>query len=107
MLKQNLEIIKGDNRTYTVTFNNQNGAIDITGWNVTFIIKKSVGSLNNILKKEITIHTNPTQGVTKIPLSSEETDKITQGKYYYLIKVITNKNEKFTVLAGVYGVKAV
>jgi len=94
-------MIRGDNRTYTLRFNNGVGPIDISGWKVEFIIKKSVGALDSTLKKEITIHTDPEQGITIIPFLPEDTGAMAKGKYFYLIRVTTDKSEIFTVLYGI------
>lgn len=98
MLNKNLEIIKGNDQLYTVAFRDNAGLIDISLWTVYFTIKEQK-TLSIIVKKEITEHSDPTNGATQISLSNSETD-IKKGKYRYLINVKTGAGEIFSLMSG-------
>ena len=67
-------------------------AEDITGWTIYFTVKENMndddtesGGGEAKIAKDITIHTDPTNGQTLITLSSSDTN-LTPGNYYYDIK---------------------
>ena len=97
MLNKNLEIIKGNDQTYTLSFSDNNGAIDITAWTISYIIKNKL--LAVIINKEITNHTDPTNGESKITLTNQETN-VEPGKHRYSITVRTGAGEIYSILSG-------
>ena len=97
MRTESLEIIRGNNQVYTLTFSDGIGPIDISEWTVVLTIKER--TLDLVLKKEVTVHTDPTNGITQINLTNEDTN-IAHGKYLYALTVITGAPETYTVLAG-------
>ena len=96
MLTRNLEIIKGNDRTYTMTLSDSSGVIDITLWTISFVVKKGTAT---IINKEITDHADPVHGISKIILTNQDTN-IAAGKYRFSIAVQTGAGKVFTVLAG-------
>jgi hypothetical protein len=98
----NLVIKRGDSKAYTLQFVDENDvAIDITGWIVFFTAKEKVSDDDDdaAIKKDITSHTNPTNGETKISLTSTDT-AIDVKSYYYDIQVKTDTNEVKTIVDG-------
>ena len=73
------------------TLKSNDVALDITGWTVYFTVKPSKTSTDEddssaIITKDITVHGDPTNGVTTITLSPSDTC-VNPGKYYYDITV--------------------
>ena len=104
---QNILIKRGDSRDIRLTFTDGDGAvIDITGWTVYFTVKDDIEADddNALIKKDVTAHTNPTQGETKIELTYDDTN-ITSKNYYYDLQVKTDEDKVYTVLEGVFVVE--
>jgi hypothetical protein len=101
MEQTNLDIKRGDSKSYTLTFRDEEGSvIDITGWTVFFTVKDKIDDTDEtaVLKKTITSHTDPTNGKTKIELSSTDTNLV--GNYIYDIQIKKDTNEINTILEG-------
>jgi hypothetical protein len=98
MLSKDLEIIKRNDIVYTLTFTDSDGVIDISQWTIYFAIKIQ-NSAAALISKEITEHSDPTHGVSKIPLTHDDT-AINRGVYKYLISVKTGAGEIYSILAG-------
>lgn len=80
----NKEIVKGDTVELKVTLTDSDGnAIDITGYTVYFTAKKNYSDSDSeaVITKEVTSHSDPSNGITKITLDSTETD--VDARYYY------------------------
>ncbi len=98
---RNLYLTRGDDKFYVLTFTDGNGdPIDITGWTIYFTVKRDLDDTDDeaLIKKDITAHTDPTNGVTKIHLTSDDTDLI--GNFYYDIQVKKSDGIILTVLEG-------
>jgi len=86
---QRINIIKGDDKTITVTFKDADGVvIDITGYTVFFTAKSNVNLADDEaeISKTITDHTDLTQGETQIILTNLETN-INVGKYFWDLQI--------------------
>jgi hypothetical protein len=106
-----LSIYEGTDCTWTVTLKDSDEApIDITGYTFLFVVKSNIGDEDEdaLIKKIITTHTDPTNGVTQITINSDDTIG-KNGKYVYDYqyedvggsrKVILTK-AKFTILQRV------
>jgi len=97
----NLFIKRGDTKTYTLYFEDDDGArLDITGWTVFLTVKINVDDLDSAayIKKTILSHTNPTNGETQISLTSLDTADV--GNYIYDIQYRSNVGAIKTVLEG-------
>lgn len=83
--KPDLFIIRGD--TYNIDFT---AGMDITGGTVFFTAKPTIADEANdttaVITVEVTDHSDPTNGVTVIPLSSSDTN-IDPGEYFYDIQI--------------------
>ena len=99
----NFSLKRGDDQVFALEFT-ENGVVkDITGWTIYFTLKKNIDDTdaNAVLKKDITTHTDPTQGKTEIPLLNAETD-VLEGLYFYDIqyKDVATPAIVKTVLSG-------
>jgi len=75
-------LICGDARTIQVT-----APFDLTGYTVTFTVKPETGlSISNdtaaTIQKIVTVHSDPTNGITLIELSTSDT-RVTPGTYTF------------------------
>lgn len=104
-----IEISRGDSYTAILSFTDTtSGAIiDITGYTVYFTVRpvssiEGLTSVNNdssaIIAKQITSHSNPTQGQTTLSLSSTETN-LDPDVYAFDIQ-LKNGSNKTTVVVG-------
>lgn len=84
VMSNTLKVIKGDDSTITVTFKNNGVVVNITSYTVFFTVKKKLSDVDAdaVIKKDITSHTDPTNGKTSIVLTSVDTGK-TPGSYYW------------------------
>ena len=103
MTNQNLELIRGDDTFYYLTFTDENDqAINITGWKIYFTAKTNVTDTdeNAVIKKDvIDPHEDPLHGIGVIHLTTTETS-VAIGKYFYDIQIKKSTGEIFTLLAG-------
>ena len=107
----NLFIIRGDDQWYTVDFKDKNGdPFDITGWTIYFTLKSDLDDTdaNAVLKKDVTSHYDPSNGLTKIHLINTDTINLDVRNYYYdmQVKKVTGVVETvFTIIKGIFTVK--
>lgn len=99
----NFKLIRGDDQVFTLIFKEGGGVKDITGWTIFFTLKKNQDDSDDdaVIQKDITSHTDPTQGETEFSLANAETDPL-QGIYYYDVQykdTSTPENIK-TVMIG-------
>lgn len=86
--KPDLWFIRGDSATISLTVT----GIDLTGSTVYFTARTAlpttaiVDDTDADISVTVTDHSDPTNGVTTIPLSATDTD-IDAGKYYYDIQI--------------------
>ncbi len=85
-IRPDIEIIRGDTTSIDFTSN----GIDLTGSTVFFTAKTAIDNdvddSTAAIAVEVTDHTDPTAGVTVIPLSSTDTN-IEPGEYFYDIQI--------------------
>ena len=95
-----LSIYEGEDKTWTVTILDSAGSpVDITGYTFLFTVKETITDTdaNAIIQKEITTHSDPTNGVTQIALDSADTvDK--EGKYLYDYQWVDTATKRKVVL---------
>lgn len=88
-----IKIYKENSRTIGMKFHD----IDLTGATVFFTVKKKSDNVQTddtaIIKKDITEHINPTEGVTSVKLLPTDTDK-PSGEYHYDVK-LKRPNDRF------------
>ena len=102
MQTQNLEIVKGFDQSYILTFTDSDGAIDISQWTVYFTVKTQK-TATVMISKTVTVHTDPTNGISRIALTNLETN-IARGTYKYTLTVKTGTGELYPVLADIFTV---
>ena len=100
MQTQNLEIVKGFDQSYILTFTDSDGAMDISEWSIFFTVKTQK-TLVVMISKTVTVHTDPTNGISTIALTHQETT-IDRGTYKYTLTVQTGDDELYPVLAGTF-----
>ena len=80
-----LNIYEGEDKTWSVTIKDSDGVVmDITGYTFLFVIKNNRDDTdaNAVIKKEITSHSDPTNGITQITIDSADTSG-KSGEYLY------------------------
>jgi len=89
-LRSNITLIRGDSSSIRFEFQENGVASDLTGCTVFFTAKPALtndtGDTTAVITVEVTSHTDPTNGITTIPLSSTDTD-VAPADYYYDIQV--------------------
>ena len=96
-----LIIKRGDSKTYGLEFTDKyDSPENITGWEVVFTVKIKIDAPDSdaIIQKIITSHIDPTNGKTKIILSSLDTNPV--GNFIFDVQVKTDLGEIKTVLEG-------
>lgn len=96
-------LYRGDSWEYTLSFTNNDGSkINITGWKIYFTLKKYVWKSDEDadLKEDITEHSNPLEGKTKITLTTEDTKNLGIGVYNFDVQVKRADETILTVLKG-------
>jgi hypothetical protein len=106
------DVKRGDTRNIDVTFYQSDGVTpyDITGGTVFFTVNSSSAPADDLaaaISKNVTSHTEPTSGRSRIALTPSDTN-ITPGTYYYDVQlkdangnILSSKQDKFVVLADV------
>lgn len=109
-INYNLEpLYRGDSREYNITFTDGNGdAINIKDWKVYFTVKKNYTDSddNAIIKKDVIVHDDSTNGKTKIMLLPGDTNNLIPARYYYDIQIRRVSGDILTVLQGKIRIKA-
>ena len=100
------EIIQGDDSAIQVTFKDEDGvAINITGYTVYFTVKKKPDADEDdstaVLKKEVTSHTDPTNGITNIEIAKADTEDVEPRRYFYDLQL---KDGSGKISSSKYGV---
>ena len=93
---------------YLLTFTDDAGdALPITGWTIFFTVKESFSDADADAKisKDITSHYDAAGGISKISLTSSDTD-VTPGNYIYDIQVLKDDGSIVTILIGEVKVKS-
>ncbi len=85
-----IRIIKRDDITFDCEFKNGCSAIDLTGSTLFFTVKTLANAdkpdTTAVISKTITNHYDPTNGKTRISLTSTDTD-VPAGNYWYDIQL--------------------
>ncbi len=79
-MKTNFESHRGDDYTLTLTF----ADTDITGYKIYYTLKENETDDDDdaVIAKTVASHSDPTNGITAVTLSAEETNDLL-GTYYY------------------------
>jgi hypothetical protein len=86
-----MTIIRQTDNNIELTFTENGDPVNITGMTILFTVKRQCDIDKDdefaLIKKDITIHTQPEQGKSEINLSNEDTD-IEAGNYYYDLRLV-------------------
>ena len=95
-----LEIPRKATKTYELTFKKDGIAVDITDWTIYFYCKEKLedSDANAKISKKITSHSDATNGITLIELTSSDTDLL--GSYYYSCDYKTDDGDEGVLFSG-------
>ena len=102
-----IEVFKAEDKILTLTFKDSAGdAIDITGYTIWFMVKKSRDDTDAeaIINKTVTSHSDPTNGETTVDLTNSDTD-IEVDNYFYGIKWLDTSSDTLVIDDGDFKVK--
>ena len=109
---QNVEIYRGDNRTFKVTCKDGAGvAVDIAGATIKFSVKEKIGDAGYKIEKsnaqasEIDI-TDAANGVYEIYLLPADTQNLDIGSYEYDSQLTTAVGKVYTTVRGEFTILA-
>lgn len=109
----NLTMYRGDDKTWNVFFKDDDDvAIDITGYTVFFTVKKQFGYTDAstdddaIIEKDITSHIDPTGGETQLTISAIQTNSVEPEEYIYDLQLKDDGGNILTVVSGSFILKA-
>lgn len=97
-MQNDLTITQGDEKAYNLSFDNGEGAVDITGATVKMTVKRTLND-EPIIEKVVTEHTDAENGKSLITLTADDTD-VPLGKYYYDIQISGGELPKKTISKG-------
>jgi hypothetical protein len=102
--KKDMSFYRGDDISFDVVFRDptdNNTPLDITGWVVSFTIKKSNSDpdAKAVVQEDFSSFTAPTTGTASIFVSHTETASL-NGGYFYDIQAKRADNIVFTVISG-------
>lgn len=84
---ENLTINQGDDQAISIFVEDETTGQpqDITGWKFYFTAKRRITDSDDdaVLKKDVTDHIDPTEGLSAIPLTAAETKVVDEGVYLY------------------------
>jgi len=88
ILNIDLEVPKNKTEVWTLTFSEDNAAIDITDYTIYFTVKEKKSDLDADAKltKTVTTHTDAVNGESELYLSKADTNSLAIGQYYYSIE---------------------
>lgn len=92
---------RGDSRDYALTFTSNSVAYNITGSTIWFTLKKDRTDPDTeaALQKTLTVHSDPTHGITTLSLTSTDT-AIEPGRYFYDFQFKAQSGTIITFLSG-------
>lgn len=98
---QSLEIVRGNDKTWNLVFDDGTDPINITGATIRFTVKANKKDTDSeaLIQKTITSHTDAAAGETSIVLTQADTT-IEPGEYFYDIQYETSGGVVTTVLLG-------
>lgn len=88
MARYKMTKYRGDTYSISLTFTQNDAAVDITGWIIFYTVKTKITENDSqaVISKTVTTHTNPTGGISLIEVDSEDTEDLA-GDYHYDIQV--------------------
>lgn len=111
MALRQLSSVRGDTKTYTLTFKNAAGvAYNIKNWVVKMTLKQnaSLPDSEAVVSKTVSTFsdtTSGTTGVAEITLLPADTVNVEPGEYDFDIAVTTADSKHYTVMRGKYNLE--
>jgi hypothetical protein len=105
----NVDLVRGDSKTFTLNFtSNGTTPIDISTWTIYYTAKRELkdGDANAVIRKIITVHINPTQGLTEIVLNNSDTQNLDTETFWHDIQVEDGNHKINTIICGQLNVLA-
>ena len=102
------DFYRGDTRSITLTFTDKNSdPIDLTGATLWFTVKSAVADADAdaVIQKKITDHTDPTNGISTVVISPEDTENLPIARYFYDFQLVDPNGNVSTVLEGTFKLK--
>lgn len=102
----NINVFQNNTRQLNFSFtDSQNNPFDISGYTVSFVVKKFVTDPDSaaLINIQQSTHTNPSQGKTQILLSSDDLN-IEPSGYVYGVDLISAEGDKTTILVSRFNV---
>lgn len=96
-----ISVPQGNTRTLAITYtDNDEIAIDITGWTVIFMVKTTYSDVDAsaLITKTASIST-PTAGIASVSLTTADTS-LAVGNYVFDVKATTTNGQVYTAPVG-------
>lgn len=109
-----MKIYRNDTKTLTITFRDEDGVIDITGYKVYFTVRvtSTLDGLTSthddspaVITKTVTSHSDPTDGVTTVSLSASDTN-LDPATYTFDVQIKDLSNNITTTQKGDFIIKS-
>lgn len=102
----NISIKRNNDRSLKVVATNQSdGSVhDITDWTIHFTVKKNRSDKDSaaIIRKTVTTHTDPTQGISHIVIDANDTKSKEVGTYYYDLLIVDENGKRHSTQTGIF-----
>ena len=107
---QNIEIYRGDNRTFKVTVKDGDGVVvDITGASIKFSVKEEISDTSYVIQKTVGSGINITDaanGEYEVYIVPADTQNLDTKVYEYDSELTTSAPKVYTVVRGEFTVQA-
>ncbi len=95
---------RANDRDLLITVTQDGEPQDITGWIIYFSVKKraSMTDAEAIIFKTVTVHTNPTEGLSQINIDAVDTIDKAVGDYRFDLLFVDNTGERQSSETGLF-----
>lgn len=99
-----ISIKRNNDSALSLTVKKDGTAENITGWTIKFSVKENRNDIDAdaIIFKTVTSHTNPTSGLSAIPIDADDTKDKEIGDYYYDILFIDDLGKRQSTATGTF-----
>lgn len=93
-----ITVQRGTTHSIGITYKENGVAADITGSTILFTVKSveydsDASDSTNLIKKNVTAHSDPTNGVSSVVILPADTRSLAPGNYYYSVKIDKNSDD--------------
>jgi hypothetical protein len=100
-----IDIQRRTDRTLTITVkDNDDVAINITGYTVYFTVRETPHSSTTLIDKTVTSHLTPASGITTVTLDAATDTNIAEGSYYYQFGIRDTTDKILKTVRGKFNV---